>query len=62
MGVVGAAAHVASDGVALMLYRSRAGGANMWPIWICSGNATIGNLAVVLAAAGVVGRAPAGPT
>jgi Co/Zn/Cd efflux system component len=55
MGVVGFAALVANGGVAVMLYRFRTGDANMRSVWICSRNDAIGNLAVLLAAAGVFG-------
>lgn len=55
MGAVGIAALIANAGVALMLYRFRAGDANMRSVWICSRNDAVGNLAVVLAAAGVFG-------
>ena len=47
MGVVGVAALIANGGVALMLYRFRAGDANMRSVWICSRNDAIGNLAVL---------------
>lgn len=53
MGVIGSAALVANVGVALMLYRYRAGDANMRSAWICSRNDAIGNIAVMLAAIGV---------
>jgi Co/Zn/Cd efflux system component len=55
MGTVGTAALLANGGVALMLYRFRVGDANMRSVWICSRNDAIGNLAVMLAAAGVFG-------
>jgi Co/Zn/Cd efflux system component len=55
MGAVGIAALVANGGVALMLYRFRSGDANMRSVWICSRNDALGNLAVMLAAAGVFG-------
>lgn len=55
MGVVGLAALLANGGVALMLYRFRGGDANMRSVWICSRNDALGNLAVLLAAAGVFG-------
>lgn len=55
MGGVGLLALVANGAVALMLYRFRAGDANMRSVWICSRNDAIGNVAVVLAAAGVFG-------
>jgi Co/Zn/Cd efflux system component len=61
MGVVGIAALVANAGVALMLYRYRTGDANMRSVWICSRNDAIGNVAVVLAAAGVFGTGTAWP-
>jgi Co/Zn/Cd efflux system component len=55
MGMAGFAALVANGGVALMLYRFRTGDANMRSVWICSRNDAIGNLAVLLAAAGIFG-------
>ncbi|BCI69103.1 cation transporter [Acetobacter aceti] len=55
MGVIGAAALLANGGVALMLYRFRTGDANMRSVWICSRNDVLGNVAVLLAAAGVFG-------
>ncbi len=55
MGVVGVAALIANGGVALMLYRFRAGDANMRSVWICSRNDALGNFAVILAAVGVFG-------
>jgi Co/Zn/Cd efflux system component len=61
MGVVGAAALVANGAVALMLYRFRSGDANMRSVWICSRNDAVGNVAVVLAAAGVFGTGMAWP-
>lgn len=61
MGIVGVVALVANAGVALMLYRFRSGDANMRSVWICSRNDAIGNVAVVLAAAGVFGTGTAWP-
>ncbi|KQM37879.1 cation transporter [Sphingomonas sp. 179-I 2A4 NHS] len=61
MGVVGVAALVANGLVAVMLYRFRTGDANMRSVWICSRNDAIGNIAVVLAAAGVFGTGTAWP-
>ncbi len=61
MGAVGVAALAANAGVALMLYRFRTGDANMRSVWICSRNDAIGNVAVVLAAAGVFGTGTAWP-
>src|SRR3546814_13585520 len=59
MGSVGLLALVANSAVALLLYRFRAGDANMRSVWICSRNDAIGNVAVVLAAAGVFGTGTA---
>ncbi len=61
MGIVGVIALVANGGVALLLYRYRSGDANMRSVWICSRNDAIGNLAVMLAAAGVIGTGTAWP-
>ena len=61
MGVVGFAALIANGGVALMLYRFRAGDANMRSVWICSRNDAIGNFAVLLAAMGVFGTGTGWP-
>lgn len=55
MGVVAIMALFANGGVALMLYAFREGDANMRSVWLCSRNDAIGNLAVMLAAAGVFG-------
>jgi len=61
MGVVGIAALVANGGVAFMLYRFRAGDANMRSVWICSRNDAIGNATVLLAALGVFGTGTGWP-
>jgi Co/Zn/Cd efflux system component len=61
MGVVGVLALLSNTGVALMLYRFRGGDANMRSVWICSRNDAIGNLAVLLAAAGVFGTGTGWP-
>ncbi len=61
MGIVGLVALIANGGVALMLYRFRTGDANMRSVWICSRNDAIGNLAVLLAAAGVFGTGTGWP-
>jgi Co/Zn/Cd efflux system component len=42
-------------GVAVLLYAFRRGDANMRSVWLCSRNDAIGNIAVLLAAAGVFG-------
>jgi len=61
MGVVALAALAANAGVALLLYRFRAGDSNMRSVWICSRNDAIGNVAVGLAALGVFGSGSAWP-
>ena len=55
MGVIGLAALVANGTVALLLYAFRNGDANMRTVWLYSRNDAIGNVAVMLAAAGVFG-------
>ena len=54
MGVVGVAALVANVAVAVMLFAFRDGDSNRRSVWLCSRNDAIGNLAVLLAATGVV--------
>lgn len=61
MGVIGLAALVANIVVALMLYSFREGDANMRSVWLCSRNDAIGNVAVMAAAAGVVGSGSGWP-
>jgi Co/Zn/Cd efflux system component len=61
IGGVGVAALLANAGVALILYRFRTGDANMRSVWICSRNDAVGNVAVVLAAAGVFGTGTGWP-
>src|SRR5680860_1727325 len=46
---------LANAGVAVMLYRFRSAESNLRSAWICSRNDVLGNLAVLLAAAGVLG-------
>ena len=55
MGVIGVMALLANAGVALLLYAFREGDANMRSVWLCSRNDAIGNIAVMIAAAGVFG-------
>jgi Co/Zn/Cd efflux system component len=55
MGVVGFAALLANVSVAAMLYAYREGDANMRSVWLCTRNDAIGNVAVMLAALGVLG-------
>ena len=61
MGVVGALAFAANLGVAALLYRWREGDSNMRSVWICTRNDAIGNLAVLVAAAGVFGSGSGWP-
>jgi Co/Zn/Cd efflux system component len=61
MGVVGVLALIANGTVALLLYAFRHGDANMRSVWLCTRNDMIGNLAVLLAAAGVFGTGAAWP-
>ncbi len=61
MGVIGSIALLANAGVALMLYTFRNGDANMRSVWLCSRNDAIGNIAVMLAAAGVWGTGSVWP-
>lgn len=61
MGVIGFVALVANVAVAWMLYAFREGDANMRSVWLCSRNDAIGNVAVMLAAAGVLGTGSGWP-
>ncbi|WP_286240703.1 cation transporter [Neptuniibacter halophilus] len=53
MGIVGFIAFAANMLSVLILLRFRNGDANVRSVWLCSRNDAIGNLAVMLAAAGV---------
>jgi Co/Zn/Cd efflux system component len=61
MGAIGVLALASNVGVALLLYAYREGDANMRSVWICSRNDAIGNVAVLLAAAGVFGTGTGWP-
>ncbi|WP_313085467.1 cation diffusion facilitator family transporter [Pseudomonas sp.] len=61
MGVIGALALVANVVTALMLYAFREGDSNMRSVWLCSRNDAIGNVAVMIAAAGVFGTGTGWP-
>jgi Co/Zn/Cd efflux system component len=61
MGLIGALALVANLAVALLLYAYRNGDANMRSVWLCTRNDAIGNVAVLLAAAGVFGTGSGWP-
>jgi Co/Zn/Cd efflux system component len=55
MGKVGLAALFANGVIFGLLWAYRSGESNMRSAWLCSRNDVIGNLAVLLAAAGVFG-------
>ena len=61
MGAVGFVALAVNASVAVMLLRYRRGDANMRSVWICTRNDALGNIAVMLAAVGVVGTGSAWP-
>ena len=53
MGAIAMLALVVNVGVAALLFRYRNGDSNRQSIWLCSRNDAIGNIAVMVAAAGV---------
>ncbi len=61
MGSVGLLALFANVSVAVLLFRFRSGDANMRSVWLCTRNDAIGNVAVMLAAAGVAATGSAWP-
>ncbi len=61
MGMIGALALIVNVIIALLLLRFRNGDANMRSAWICSRNDAIGNIAVMVAALGVLGTGSAIP-
>lgn len=61
MSIIAIAAFGVNLGVALLLYRYRAGDANMRSVWLCSRNDALSNLAILAAAAGVFGTGSAWP-
>ncbi len=61
MGAVGLLALIANLSVAWMLYAFREGDANMQSVWLCSRNDAISNIAVMVAAMGVLGSGSAWP-
>ena len=61
MGSIGLLALIANVAVAAMLYAYREGDANMRSVWLCSRNDAIGNMAVMLAALGVLATVSAWP-
>jgi len=61
MGAIGFLALIANLSSVLLLLKYRDGDANVRSVWLCSRNDAIGNLAVVLAAAGVWSTSTAWP-
>jgi Co/Zn/Cd efflux system component len=61
MGAVGVLALAANAASFALLWAYRAGDANMRSAWICTRNDVIGNLTVMLAAAGVLGTGTGWP-
>ncbi len=61
MGLIGLLALCVNLFVAALLYRYREGNANMRAVWLCTRNDAIGNIAVILAAIGVLGTHTAWP-
>ncbi|HEX5093382.1 MAG TPA: cation transporter, partial [Burkholderiales bacterium] len=61
MGIVATVALAVNVSVAAMLYRYRTGDADMRSVWLCSRNDAIANVAVLVAAAGVLGSASGWP-
>ena len=61
MGIVALVALAVNLYVAAMLYRYRTGDADMRSVWLCSRNDAIANIAVLLAAAGVLGSGSGWP-
>ncbi|MEJ0002936.1 MAG: cation transporter [Pararobbsia sp.] len=61
MGVVGACALAANLVVAGLLFAYRSGDSNMRSVWLCTRNDALGNIAVLLAALGVLGSGSGWP-
>src|SRR5207244_1095761 len=61
MGVIGFVALAVNAAAFGLLYAFRGGDANMRSAWICTRNDVLGNLAVLLAAAGVLGTGTGWP-
>lgn len=61
MSAIGSLALAANVSVAVLLYAYRDGDANMRSVWLCSRNDALGNVAILLAAAGVFGTGSGWP-
>lgn len=61
MGTVGVGALIANAASFALLWAYRSGDANMQSAWICTRNDVVGNLAVLVAAAGVFGTGSGKP-
>ncbi|MDX1922083.1 MAG: cation transporter [Alphaproteobacteria bacterium] len=61
MGVVGLAAFAANGLVLVLLWKYKSGDSNRQSVWLCTRNDVIGNLAVILAALGVLGTGTSWP-
>jgi len=61
MGAVGLLALAVNLGVAALLFGFREGDANMRSVWLCTRNDVIANIAVLAAAAGVLGTGTVWP-
>lgn len=61
MGMIGLLALTANLAVAALLFAYRNGDANMRSVWLCTRNDAIGNVAVMLAALGVLGTGSGWP-
>ena len=61
MGAVGTAALLANAASFALLWAHRGGDSNMRSAWICTRNDVLGNLAVLLAALGVLGTGTGWP-
>ncbi|MDX1656214.1 MAG: cation transporter [Candidatus Competibacteraceae bacterium] len=61
MGATALLALVVNVGVAMLLFSYRGGDSNMRSVWLCSRNDAIANIAVILAAGGVLATATGWP-
>ena len=61
MGLIGILALAANLSVAGLLYAYREGDSNMRSVWLCTRNDALGNVAVILAALGVLGTKSSWP-